>query len=283
MPGPLLAVDAPYLLYRAFYALPSKITGRDGMPVNALLGATNAILFEIERHAPRAVVTCFGPDAAPYRVELYEPYHAHRPPMPGELAAQWEQAPGLFEALGWLNASDPSVEADDLLGSYALAERAAAGEALLLTGDRDLFQCAAAGVTVLYLGRGGKGAQAVDAAGVRRRYGVPPELVPDFIALRGDPSDGLPGAKGVGEKTAADLLRTHGSLERAIEQRMRESPRIATALADPLLPAYKEIATLRRLELERPPDAATDRAGGAAAARELGMNALAKRLDDGAG
>jgi DNA polymerase-1 len=202
--------------------------------------------------------------------------------MPDELAAQWEHAPRLFEALGWLQALDPELEADDLLGSYAIAERAAGGEALLLTGDRDLFQCADDGITVLYLGRGGKGAQPVDAAEVKRRYGVPPALVPDFIALRGDPSDGLPGAKGVGEKTAAELLRRHGSLEAAIEGRMRESPRMATALADPLLPGYKEIATLRTVELELPPDAPTDRVRGAAAARELGMNALAKRLEEGA-
>lgn len=279
MPGPLLTVDAPFLLYRAFFALPTKITGAGGMPVNALLGAVNAILFEVERHAPRAVVACFGPDAAPYRTELYPAYHAHRPPMPDELAAQWEHAPGLFEALGWLQAHDPEVEADDLLGSYAETERAAGGEALVLTGDRDLFQCAGPGVTVLLLARGGKGAQLVDAAEVKRRYGIQPELVPDFIALRGDPSDGLPGAKGVGEKTAAELLRRHGSLEGAIEERMRESPRMAMALADPALPDYKEIATLRALQVERPPDTPTDHAGGASAARELGMERLAKRLE----
>jgi DNA polymerase-1 len=277
--GPLLAVDAPYLLYRAFFALPKSIKGPDGMPVNALLGAVNAMLFEVERHEPRAVVACFGPDAAPYRVELYAGYHAHRPPVPDELAAQWQHAPRLFEALGWLLAEDASVEADDLLGSYARAERAAGGEALLLTGDRDLFQCAGDGVTVLYLGRGGKGADLVDAAEVKRRYGVAPELVPDFIALRGDPSDGLPGAKGVGEKTAAELLHRHGSLEAAIERRMRESPRMATALADPALRDYKEIATLRTLPLEPPPDTPTDSVRGAAVARELGMERLAKRLE----
>ena len=282
MPKPLLAVDAPSLLYRAFFALPASITGAGGRPVNALLGAVNMLLREIEAHDPRAVVCCFGPDAADYRVELYPGYHADREEMPGELAWQWERAPALFEALGWRCVHHDSLEADDLLGAFATAERAAGGEALLLTGDRDLFQCAGDGVAVLYLKTGAKGAEVVDAAEVERRYGVPPALVPDFIALRGDPSDGLPGAKGIGEKTAAALLRKHGSLEAAIAAREEETPRIATALADELLPAYKEIATLRPVADERPPDRATDHAGGAAAARELGMERLAARLEQAA-
>ena len=126
---------------------------------------------------------------------------------------------------------------------------------------------------MLLAARGGP--QLVDAAEVERRYGVPPALVPDFIALRGDPSDGLPGARGVGEKTAADILQRHGSLEAALE-----AAADGTSLAgarDELL-AFKEIATLRDLPVKRPPDRDTDRAGGAAAAAELGMNRLAARL-----
>ena len=98
---PLLLVDAPFFLYRAFYALPKSIEGKGGMPVNALLGSVNAILSAADEHGARAVVTCFGPDAAPYRVELFDGYHAHRPPLPRELASQWTQAPRLYEALGW--------------------------------------------------------------------------------------------------------------------------------------------------------------------------------------
>jgi len=271
--GPLLLCDAPFLLYRAFYALPKSIKGADGRPVNALLGSVNAILAASEEHEARAVVACFGPDAAPYRVELYSGYHAKRPPVPPALARQWEKAPGLYGALGWEVAADDSVEADDLLGSYAAAEARANGRALILTGDRDLFQCAGEGVQVLLAARGGP--QLVDAAEVERRYGVPPALVPDFIALRGDPSDGLPGARGVGEKTAADILRRHGSLEAALEA-AADNTSLATA-RDELL-AFKEIATLRNLPVEPPPDRETDRAAGAAAARELGMNRLAARL-----
>jgi DNA polymerase-1 len=278
VPKPLLAVDAPSLLYRAFFALPTKITGSDGTPVNALLGSVNMLLREVETHDPRAVVCCFGPDAAEYRVALYPGYHAARPPMPDELAPQWERAPALFEAFGWRVDRHDSLEADDLLGAHAAAERDAGGQALVLTGDRDMYQCAGDGVTVLYLKTGSQGAEPVDADEVKRRYGIPPSLVPDFIALRGDPSDGLPGAKGVGEKTAADLLRRHGSLEGAIAGAAGETPRIAASLADELLPAFKEIATLRPVDVQRPADRPTDRAGGAAAARALGMERLAERL-----
>src|SRR4051794_8051335 len=204
-PAPLLAVDAPSLLYRAFFALPKSITDDQDRPVNALLGCANLILFAIEQHAPRAVVLCFGAEAATYRTDLFAPYHADRPPMPPELARQWEDAPVFFEAFGWTVLDAGDLEADDLLGSLAEAEAAAGGRALLFTGDRDMFQCVNDQVSVLFPVSGSKtGPDLIDVAGVKQRYGIAPEQVPDFIALRGDPSDGLPGAKGIGEKTARD-------------------------------------------------------------------------------
>jgi 5'-3' exonuclease len=280
--APLLAVDAPSMLFRAFYALPTSIKGPDGTPVNALLGAANLILQEVERHEPRGVVLCFGPDAADYRVELFPAYHADRIEMPEELGPQWVDSGPFFEAFGWTVATHASLEADDLLGSYARLEAEAGGRALLLTGDRDMFQCAGERVTVLYVRTGVKGAEEIGPAEVERRYGIPPALVPDFIALRGDPSDGIPGAKGVGEKTAADLLRRHGSLEKTLDGALRESrPALRSALLDARdqLLAFKEIATLRDADVERPPDRATDFASAAGAARERGMNRLAKRLE----
>ncbi|MBA2342813.1 MAG: 5'-3' exonuclease [Thermoleophilaceae bacterium] len=283
--GPLLVVDAPSLLYRAFYGLPKSIKGSDGKPVNALLGTANMVLREVGEHEPRAVVLCLGPDAARYRVELYPAYHAERPPVPDELAPQWADAPAFFEAFGWEVATADELEADDLLGSFAHVEARAGGEALLMTGDRDLFQCAADGVTVLYVRTGARGAEVVDPAEVERRYGVPPELVPDFIALRGDPSDGLPGAKGIGEKTAAALLAEYGSLEATLAAAVRVRPaRASGALLDQHdeLLAFKEIATLRDAGVARPPDGALDAAGAAAAARERGMNRLADRLEGAA-
>jgi 5'-3' exonuclease len=280
--APLLVVDAPSLLFRAFHALPKSITDGAGRPVNALLGATNLILREIELHAPRAVVLCFGPDAAEYRVELYEPYHADRPPVPDELAPQFADSDRYFGALGWYVVADERFEADDVLGSLARIEEDAGGEALILTGDRDMFQCVTEAVSVLYVRTGSQGAEVVDRAGVRKRYGIPPELVPDFIALRGDPSDGIPGAPGIGEKTAADLLRRHGSLEAALAGAARERPaRVSGALLGgrEQLPMFKHLATLQAIDLERPPDRPTDWHGGAAAARERGMNRLADRLE----
>src|SRR5260221_14329760 len=164
------------MLFRAFYALPSKIVGPDGKPVNALLGAANLILREVEIPRPRAVVLCFGPDAASCRTELCRAYHAKREEeMPGELAPQFEAAKDFFEAFGWTVATSDSLEADDLLGTYARREAEAGGRALLMTGDRDMYQCAGERVTVLYVKTGGgEGAEEVGPAGGRERYGVDP-------------------------------------------------------------------------------------------------------------
>ena len=284
-PRPLLAVDAPSMLFRAFYALPDSIKGADGKPVNALLGTTNLVLREVEEYDPRAVVLCFGPDAADYRVELYDGYHADRPEVPDDLAPQFAACEEYFGAFGWTVAIHDTLEADDLLGSYARLEEAAGGEALLLTGDRDLYQCASERTTVLYVRTGGRGAEQVSPEEVRKRYGIDPEQVPDFIALRGDPSDGIPGAKGVGEKTAAELLREHGSLEGVLEHAIRERrPALRTALLDSRdqLLAYKDIATLRDAKVGRPRSRRTDWKRAAKAARDRGMNRLADRLEKSA-
>jgi DNA polymerase-1 len=277
---PLLAVDAPSLLYRAFYALPDKITDGEGHPVNALLGATNLLLRVAEDRRPRAVVLCFGLEAATYRTDLYAGYHADRPPMPDGLEWQWARAREFWGAFGWKIADTGTHEADDLLGALARAEEEAGGEALVLTGDRDMYQCATDAVKVLYVKTGSSGPEEVDPAEVVKRYGIPPEAVPDFIALRGDPSDGIPGAPGIGEKTAADLLRRHGSLGAAIVAADGEKPRVAASLRDnaDMLAAYKQMATLQDVAVELPPDTETDFEHGSKAARDLGMNRLADRL-----
>jgi 5'-3' exonuclease len=279
--APLIAVDAPFLLYRSFFALPDSILGSEEKPVNALLGAVNVLLRIASDRRPRAIVLCFGADAARYRVELYPPYHADRPPVPDGLAWQFARAPALFEAFGWMMDGSDELEADDLLGSLAQSESAAGGRALIVTGDRDMYQCVGERVHVLYLKSGISGFEEVDAAEVKRRYGVDPELVPDFIALRGDPSDGLPGAAGIGPKTAAELLARHGSLEATIAGADTERPRVAQSLRNSAeeLVAFKDIAQLRTVSLDRPPDRETDLEGGAVAARELGLRRLAERLE----
>jgi 5'-3' exonuclease len=134
---------------------------------------------------------------------------------------------------------------------------------------------------VLYVGARGRGPDLIDAQEVERRYGIPPALVPDLIALRGDPSDGIPGASGIGPKTAAEVLRRHGSLEAALDNPIGESRRVMHALREQAdeLRSFKDVATLRSLDVEPPEDRATDWAAGAAAAQEFGMNALARRLE----
>ncbi len=308
MPAALLIADVPWLLYRSFFALPKSIVDGQGRPVNALLGTVNAILALVDvrppARSPRGIVACMGAEQAAYRVQLYPAYHAHRDPMPRELAVQWEQAPALLASLAWSVGTSEDLEADDVMFSFARSEEEAGGRALLLTGDRDLFAAVSDRVAVLEQRRGGEQAE-IGPQQVRERYGVPPELVPDFIALRGDPSDGLPGAPGIGAKTAAELLRAHGSLEAVLRAAGASSgpsassgassgggaaavraasvmrPRIAAALREEAvqLETFKRIATLQRIDVTRPADRDTDFASGARAAREMGMRRLADRLE----
>jgi 5'-3' exonuclease len=302
MAGPLLLADTPWLLYRAFFSLPKSIVDGDGHPVNALLGTVNALLTIVDPPAgarvagdpnrtPRAVVACMGAEQADYRVGLYPPYHAHRDPMPPELAEQWKRAPELLAGLGWTVSGSDDLEADDVMFSMAADEAAAGGQALLMTGDRDLYGAVDGRVSVVELLKGGRHGL-IGPAEVRERYGVEPALVPDFIALRGDPSDGLPGAPGVGAKTAAELLRRYGPLEDLLaaaeeaENKVRRDtdemrPRIAAILREnaELLKTFKKVATLQRIEVELPVSAPTDYAGGAKLATAMGMRRLATRLE----
>ena len=280
MPAPLLVVDAPSLLYRAFYGLPKSITGDDGHPVNALLGFANQVLWAVERHAPRAVVLCTGAEAAVYRAESLASYHADRPPVPDELAPQWADAPAFFGAFGWAWEDAGDLEADDLLGAYARCEVDNGGTCLIFSGDRDMFQCVGEAVAVLYP-RGGKdGPELVDVKGVKAKYGIRPDQVPDFIALRGDPSDGIPGAKGIGEKTAGEILRVHDTLDAAIENAAKERPRVAATLRNQAeeLREFRKIATLQPISVACPEDAPTTYGEAAQAASSRGMGRLSERL-----
>ena len=298
MAAPLLTADLPWLLYRSYFALPKSITDAKGRPVNALLGTVNALLNVIDSRTPRCVVACTGAEEAAYRVKLYPPYHAHRDPMPKELRRQWELAPDLLEGLGWTVSATADLEADDVMFSHALDEEDEGGRALVFTGDRDLYGAVSDSVAVLEVRKGGEVTE-LGPDQVRERYGVEPGQVADFIALRGDPSDGLPGAKGIGAKTAAVLISAHGSLEGVLEAaqalcadagaavKARSagaalSPKMATALVEqaPLLHTFKEVATLQRIAVARPADAGTDYATGARLAAVHGMGRLSKRLGE---
>ena len=199
-----------------------------------------------------------GAEQADYRVALYPPYHAHRDPMPPELAAQWKQAPALLQSLGWTYATSEDLEADDVMFSHARLEEERGGRALLLTGDRDLYGAVTEQVAVAELLKGGKHGE-IGPAEVRERYGVEPRQVPDFIALRGDPSDGLPGRarhRREDGSGAAARARLAGGHARSRQQRQR-SPFVGHATAHRRGPAgerratarFKQIATLQRIEV----------------------------------
>jgi DNA polymerase-1 len=267
-------------MYRGFFALPSKIRGADGRPVNALLGTANAVLAAVEELGPRAIVMCDGAEAGAYRVKAFPGYHAAREPMPPELAHQFELGPTLWKALGWKIGDAGDLEADDLMANLALLEAEAGGTTRILTGDRDLLQCASAKTKVMLL-KPGQGTIECGPEQVREITGVNPNQVPDLIALRGDPSDGIPGAPGIGAKGAADLLQRHGSLEQAIAEAESEKLRTAASLAEnaELLRTFKEVATVQKVKgARRPVDSATNVTRGAKAAEAIGMARLAARI-----
>lgn len=218
MTRPLLLLDTAGLYFRAFYAVPDKLTNADGAPVNAIRGFLDMLAHLISTRRPGRAVCCLDLDWRPaWRVELIPSYKAHRQAadggedVPDTLTPQVPVILEMLAALGIATAGAAGYEADDIIGTLAAREPSPVEVA---TGDRDLFQVVDDDreVTVLYLGRGLSKLEVYDDAAVRRRYGVPASRYVDLAVLRGDPSDGLPGVAGIGDKTAAGLLSTHGDL-----------------------------------------------------------------------
>jgi DNA polymerase-1 len=288
--------DLPWLLYRAHFALPSSIKGADGEPIGALLGAVRTILAEVEEHEPAAVCCAIGAEDATHRTALLPAYHAHRDPMPDALRRRWNQAPALCEAFGWAIRDGGDLEADDVMATLARSRASHGGQAIIVTGDRDLLACVDERVVVRRPAGKGPGLVTIDEAGVMEQVGVRPDQVTDLIALRGDPSDGIPGVPGVGAKTAGRLLKTHGDLEGVLRAAGADgpdgepggdpqlgdglTPRLAGVLREHADDARRDraVAQLMTIEVDPVPDARTDREGGAAAAEALGMDRLAKDL-----
>jgi DNA polymerase I len=278
-PAPLLAIDGDSLAHRAYHALP-PILGSGGRPVNALVGFANVLLQTVEAERPRAVLVGWDSLGVPtYRHREYPAYQAHRPPFDAEIVEQLDRLPRLVEAFGFATARVPGYEADDLLATAARLEREAGARALVMTSDRDAYQLAGDRVTILAPQTGGRPPARIGPAEVMERYGVRPDQVPDLIALRGDPSDGIPGARGIGAKTAAALLGRYGTLEEVLAHADELPPRQAESLRNPELPLFKRLATMdSAAPIERPRDAALDRASAAEFAREIGAMRLAERL-----
>ena len=212
MQRPLLVIDGDSFAHRAYHALPKTIRREDKKGAGAILGFANILLRLYEQEQPRAVVVGWDTLEAPtYRSELFPAYQSGRE-FDEDLIEQLETLPSFVTACGFVNAKAPGYEADDFLAAAVAKEESRNGTALVASGDRDAFQLASDKTTILHPVKAGEMAR-IGPAEVRKRYGVDPKQVPDFIALRGDPSDRLPGARGIGEKTAASLLRKHGTLE----------------------------------------------------------------------
>ncbi|MGH7155542.1 MAG: 5'-3' exonuclease [Acetobacteraceae bacterium] len=270
---PLLIIDGDSFAHRSYHALPKSIRRRGNRGGGAIVGFANFLLRLYQSEQPRAVLIGWDTlDVPTYRHAAFAGYQGGRQ-FDEELVDQLTVLPQFITACGFANGKAPGYEADDFLAAAVATEMQRGGTAIVASGDRDAFQLASARTTILHPARAGEMLR-IGPAEVRARYGVDPAQVPDFIALRGDPSDKLPGAKGVGPKRAADLLRRYGTLEAALgdgqfagqADELRLYRRIATMDASaPLPPLSDQIPSWTKAS---------------ALAREWELNRLAGRLDE---
>jgi DNA polymerase-1 len=244
----LLAIDGDSFAHRAYHGLPKTLTRAAGRPAGAIIGFTNMLVRLWDAERPRAVLVAWDTLEVPtYRHEAFEPYQSGRD-FDAALLEQLALLPEIVDACGFAVAKAPGYEADDFLAAAARTEEERGGTVSVATSDRDAFQLASERTTILQPVRGVSELARIGPAEVRERYGVDPTQVPDFIALRGDPSDRLPGARGVGPKTAADVLGEYGSLEAALAagrfaaqaEELRLYRRIAILDASAPLPSLAE-------------------------------------------
>ncbi len=276
MTRPLLVVDGDSFTHRAYHGVPKTVRRTDGRAGGAIVGFANTLLRLHDGETPRAVLVAWDTLEAPtYRHEALEGYQGGRE-FPDDLLEQLNLMPELAAACGFANAKGPGYEADDFLAAGVAVEERRGGTAIVASGDRDSFQLASESTPILFPIRGG-GFERIGPAEVRERYGVEPKQVPDFIALRGDPSDRIPGAKGVGAIGAASLLQRSASLE----DMLADGKFAAQAEA---LRLYRRIATMDAAAPIPPlPDQTPTWAKASALARDWGLNMLADRLAERAG
>src|SRR5579875_3559272 len=217
MADSLFLIDGNSLAYRAFFALPESIATSTGQPTNAIFGFASMLVKILTDYGPKATVVVWDRGHSGRR-ELYDGYKAQRAARPDLLAEQWPHLEPLVEAFGYLNLGVEGYEADDVIASIVERARSAEPpiEVMVVTGDRDAYQLVSDGVRIMTTSRGITDTRIYDREGVLERYGIPPELIPDFIGLKGDASDNIPGVPGIGDKTAAELLRRYGSLEQVL-------------------------------------------------------------------
>jgi DNA polymerase-1 len=212
----LFLIDGNSLAYRAFFALPESIATADGRPTNAIYGFASMMAKLLIDFSPRAVVVAWDKGWSG-RENVYEEYKSQRKSRPDLLREQWPHLAPLAEAFGFKNVTVEGYEADDVIASLAKQASEAGIPIMIVSGDRDVYQLVKDGIRVMTTSRGVTDTKVYDRDGVIERYGVPPELVPDFIGLKGDTSDNIPGVPGIGDKTAAELLQRFGSLEKVLE------------------------------------------------------------------
>jgi DNA polymerase-1 len=269
---PLLIVDGDSFAHRSFHALPKSVRRRGGGGGGAIVGFTNFLIRLFETERPRAVLVGWDTlDAPNFRQQLFPPYQGDREFDP-DLVEQLALLPDLVSAFGFAVAKTAGYEADDFLAAAVAREERAGGAALVASGDRDAFQLASARTTILHPVKAGNMAR-IGPVEVRERYGVDPMQVPDFIALRGDPSDKLPGARGVGPKRAAALLDQYSSLDAILAAGL-----FADQAED--LKLYRKLATMDAgAPLPAIPDQQPNWSKATRLAREWELNGLARRLE----
>lgn len=243
----LALIDGNSLLYRAFFALPTTLATTDGRITNAVYGFTSMLLRLLREEKPDAVVVAFDLPGKTFRHEAYEHYKAHRPETPNELVSQMPLARRVLDALAIPVVEKEGYEADDVLGTLAKRAEAEGDDVIIVTGDRDAFQLIDEHIRVMTTRKGISDIVVYDRDKVVERYGIPPESVTDYVGLKGDTSDNIPGVPGVGEKTASQLVAEFGSLD-ALYARLGEvkseklRARLADAREDALL--SRDLATI---------------------------------------
>lgn len=225
-----LLLDAPSLIYRAYFALPTTIRSPDGIPVNAVRGFMEMVKTLITDRRPERIVAAFDNDYRPaFRVEAYPAFKAHRPDDPTDLPPQFPILKEVLDAAGVERVEAPGLEADDALATL-VTEVPPGKRYVIVTGDRDLLALVRdPEVAVLFTVKGVSQLREFDEAEVEYTYGVPPRLYGEFATLRGDPSDGLPGISGIGPQRAAALLARYGSIAGIVDHMTDLSPKMAEA------------------------------------------------------
>src|SRR5881398_1773620 len=219
----LFLVDGNNLAYRAFFALPEELATTEGFSTNALLGFTNMLFKLLSDYRPKGVAVAW--DTRPvHRAALSEAYKSERRPMPDLLREQFPHFRPIVEAFGYRNLEFEGWEADDVIATLATRADEAGIKTTVVSTDRDAFQLVSENVTLMMTPRGVADVNVYTPERVEARYGVTPAQVPDFIGLKGDTSDNIPGVPGIGDKTAGQLIQQHGSLEAVLEHAAELSP-----------------------------------------------------------